>query len=113
MRFVLISTKTSLKTLFDAIESVEKEAGVKIDLDVIYVCDLDSADVASRISKADVILIDVRGGMPRFLEDAVLGSQARVVVPLIGPAPYLRLGNLSGDTIAKRQKRFPAFNVCE
>jgi len=26
MRFVLISTKTSLKTLFDAIESVEKEA---------------------------------------------------------------------------------------
>jgi hypothetical protein len=37
MRFVLISTKTSLKTLFEAVESVEKEAGVKIDLDVIYV----------------------------------------------------------------------------
>jgi cobaltochelatase CobN len=107
MRFILISTKTSLKTLFEAVESVEKEAGVKIDLDVIYVCDLDkldSADVTSRISRADVVLIDVRGGVPRYLEDAVLGSQARVVVPLIGPAPYLRLGNLSGDAFAKRQK---------
>uniref|UniRef100_A0A7J3Z6A0 Magnesium chelatase subunit H n=1 Tax=Ignisphaera aggregans TaxID=334771 RepID=A0A7J3Z6A0_9CREN len=107
VRFVLISTKTSLKTLFEAVKSVEEEAGVKVDLDVIYVCDLsklDPREVASRISKADVVLVDVRGGVPSYLGDAISSSQARAVVPLIGLAPYLKLGKLSGEALIKKQK---------
>jgi cobaltochelatase CobN len=110
MRFVLISTKTSLKTLFDAIESVEKEAGVKIDLDIIYTCDLyklNPNEISTKILNADVLLIDVRESIPSYVEEAIVNSKAKIVVPLVGGTTviaYLKLGNLSGDTIAKRQK---------
>lgn len=64
---ILISTKTSLGSFFEAARSVEKELGIKLNLDVVYVGDLDRLDpegVASRVSKADVLLVDIRGLSP-------------------------------------------------
>jgi len=108
----LISTKTTLRTLFEAVEAVEKETKVKLNLDVVYhVCDserLNLADVASRVSKADVILVDSRGaGLPKQLEEAVNNSKARLVVPLVGGGvslAYLKLGGLSGEAFMKRMR---------
>jgi len=110
MRFTLVSTKTALKTLFEAVENVERETGVKIDLDVIYSHDLDKLDpteVVSRVSKADVLLLGLMSSIPRYLEEAIANSQAKVVVPLIGGTTfliYLRLGSLSGESFAKMSK---------
>jgi cobaltochelatase CobN len=89
IRFTLVSTKTTLKTLFEAVENVEKETGVKIDLDVIYAHthDLDKLDpikVVSRVSEADVLLVDLRSTIPGYLEEAIASSRAKVVVPLVG-----------------------------
>jgi len=52
-RFILVSTKTTLKTLFEAVENVERETGVKIDLGVIYAHthDLDKLDPAEVVSR--------------------------------------------------------------
>jgi cobaltochelatase CobN len=112
IRFTLVSTKTTLKTLFEAVESVERETGVKIDLDVIYahthdLDKLDPAEVVSRVSKADVLLVDLRSTIPGYLEEALASSQAKAVVPLVGGTTsliYLRLGRLSGEDFAKRSK---------
>ena len=110
LKIALLSTKTSLKALFDAVEAVENELGVEIALDVIYVCDLHrlgSGEVVSKISNADVVLIDVRGALPSYVEEAIANSKAKIVVPLVGGSnviPYLKLGRLSGKTIAGRQK---------
>jgi hypothetical protein len=41
---ILISTKTSLGSFFEAARSVEKELGIKLNLDVVYVGDLDRLD---------------------------------------------------------------------
>jgi hypothetical protein len=70
LRVVLLSTKTSLGTFFDAIRSVEREAGVRIDLSVIYTMDLhrlDPAEVTSRIVDADILLIDARHSLPSYV----------------------------------------------
>jgi len=112
VKIALISTKTTLRALFEALEAVKRETGVDLYLDVIYyVCDSDKlnfAEVASRVSKADVILIDSRGGgLPRPLEEAVNRSAARLVVPLIGGGTslaYLRLGGLSGEAFTRRMR---------
>jgi cobaltochelatase CobN len=110
VKIALISTKTSLRTLFEAVEAVKREAGVDVNLDVVYVHDLDKLDprdVASRVAGADALLVDIRGGVPRHVEEAILGSRARVVVPLVGGTvalAYLRLGSLSGEVIAKRMR---------
>ena len=110
LRIALFSTKTSLRALFEAIESVEKEVGVDIILDTIYTCDLhklDPGEVIPRISNADVLLLDVREAIPSYVEEAIASSKAKVVIPLVGGTgviSYLRLGNLSGEIIAKRLK---------
>ena len=110
VKIALVSTKTSLRTLFEAVEAVKRETGVDVNLDIVYVHDLDKLDprdVASRVAGADVLLVDIRGGVPRHVEEAILGSRARIVVPLVGGTvtlAYLRLGNLSGEVIAKRMR---------
>ena len=107
---VLVSTKTSLRSLFEAASSVEKELGVKLSIDVVYVSDLDKLDpeeVASRISKADALLVDIRGAIPRHLESSLRASAAKIVIPLVGGAAsiaFLRLGHITGETFAKRAK---------
>jgi cobaltochelatase CobN len=110
VKIALISTKTSLRTLFEAVEAVKREAGADVNLDVIYVHDLDKLDphdVKSRVAGADVLLVDIRGGVPRHVEEAILSSRAKIVVPLVGGTvalAYLRLGSLSGEAIAKRMR---------
>ena len=110
VRIVLVSTKTSLRTLFDATRAVEREVGARLHLDVIYAHDLDKlspAKVVSRVSRADALLVDIRGGVPNYLEEAILSSPAKVVVPLVGGTvalAYLRLGKLTGEFFAKRAK---------
>jgi cobaltochelatase CobN len=110
LRFVLVSTKTSLKTLFEAVESVEKEADIKVDLDVIYTCDLhklNPKEITTKILSTDVLLIDIRESIPNYVEEAIANSKAKIIVPLVGGTAliaYLKLGNLSGDTIVRRQK---------
>ncbi|ABL87409.1 cobaltochelatase CobN subunit [Pyrobaculum islandicum DSM 4184] len=103
MKIVIISTKPSLRTLFDAAKEVEAEAGVSIELQTYYIHS--SVDYAA-VENADVILIDVRGGAPRELINAVEKSRAKVVIPLVGGSPgtlaLLRLGGFSGVEIAKR-----------
>jgi cobaltochelatase CobN len=112
IKIALISTKTTLRALFEAVEAVEREAGIDLDLDVVYhMCDserLDFAEAASRVLRADVILIDSRGaGLPKQLDEAVNNSTAKLVVPLVGGGTslaYLRLGNLSGEAFARRAR---------
>lgn len=110
LNITLLSTKTSLKALLEAVESVERELGVEITLNIIYTCDLHKLspeEVTSKISNANVLLIDVRGALPSYVEEAISNSKAKIIVPLVGGSgviSYLKLGNLSGKTIAERQK---------
>ncbi|PLC64134.1 magnesium chelatase subunit H [Vulcanisaeta sp. EB80] len=110
LRVTLLSTKTSLRTLFNAVKSVEKEAGVRINLGVIYTCDLhrlSSKEASSKIIDTDILLIDVREFLPNYVEEAMARSRAKIIVPLVGGTStiaYLRLGNLSGETLVRRQR---------
>ncbi|MGC9019978.1 MAG: magnesium chelatase subunit H [Candidatus Methanodesulfokora sp.] len=106
----LITTKTTLKTLYEAAKRVEDESRVKLDLHIIYSMDFDKLayeNLANILTKADAILIDIRGGMPNYLEEAVEHSRARVIVPLVGGTGsigFLRLGRVSGADIIRRMK---------
>ena len=110
INMTLISTKTSLRSFFEAAKSVEKELGIKLSLDVVYVSDLDRLDpegVASRVSKADILLVDIRGAVPSYLEGSLKTSAARIIVPLVGGTSsiaFLRLGHITGENFARRAK---------
>ena len=110
INLVLVTAKTSLRTLFEAVNSIREGLKVELNLDVIYVGDLDKLspeEVASRISKADALLLDIRGVIPGYLENSLRASAAKVVVPLVGGASsiaYLRLGAATGEAFTRRMK---------
>jgi len=110
IKITLISTKTSLRTLYEAIKNVEEDVRCKIDLDVIYVNDLEKInieEVTTKILKTDVLLLDVRGSVPEVLENAIKNSTAQLIIPLIGGSillSYLKMGGLTGEAIAKRMR---------
>jgi len=120
LNICLISTKTSLSQFFRAIDEVGKEVGIELDAKVFYTHELDEAVVERLeefrgcIRNADIVLIDVRSGISRFLKELptlLRESRAKVVVPLVGGTTVmslLRLGSISGERFGRAEYDFDA-----
>jgi len=48
---------------------------------------MDSKEIDSKISNADLLLIDVREVLPSYVEEAIANSKTKVIVPLVGVLP--------------------------
>ncbi|NPA23179.1 MAG: magnesium chelatase subunit H [Crenarchaeota archaeon] len=115
MKILVISTRTSLGPLLDAVEKIRKELGIEIRLEIYYTHELDEDDekinrLVRDLDDADIVLIDVRTPSSRFVREieSKLLERKRVVVPLVVGSNYLlrflRMGKLSGEDIVKRVK---------
>jgi len=114
----LISTKTSLFQFFRAVDEVSKEIGIELNTKVFYTHELDEAveerfkEFRECVKNADIVLIDVRSGISKFLRElsTLLGeSRARVVIPLVGGTTvmsFLRLGSISGERFSRVEYDF-------
>ena len=115
MEVAVISTKTSLSPLFEAVEEVRREVGLDLELKVAYTHLLDSLgrdrglEVLRGLEGADIVLVDVRTPTSWFVEALPrVASRAKVVVPLVGGSPsilgLLKMGSLTGSFIASRAR---------
>ncbi|WP_440059455.1 magnesium chelatase subunit H [Thermogladius sp. 4427co] len=109
----VISTKTNLSTLVEAVEDVNKQLGsIRLRLSLFYTHILDEAGEEERkslyeaLEKSDIILIDVRTPSSWFVKE--IGKhvgRARVVVPLVGGSPdilgLLKLGEFRAGFLDK------------
>ncbi len=116
MELCVISTKTSLEPLLEAVEELN-EQGIALNLKLLYTHQLDEAGEASRqelseaLENADIVVIDLRTPTSWFVKElpkAINASKAKVVLPLVVGSPsilkLLRLGSFSGKFFESKAK---------
>ena len=114
LNVTVFTTKTSLKSLAEAANNISEQLGTQIKLKIFYRGDWDAYSVkfeefSNAILSSDVILLDIRSGVPETIVDLVERSKARVVVPLV-PATatvvsLMRLGKFSRRSLAERIRK--------
>lgn len=113
----VVSTKTTLEPLLEAIRELNKELGVKLNPKIFYTHQLDEADEALKrsfskaLSNADIVIIDLRTPTSWFVKELpniINTGKAKVVLPLVAGSPrilkLLKLGNFSGEFFESRMK---------
>ncbi len=113
----MLSTKTSLKPLFEAVEELNIELGLGLNLEVFYTHQLDEAGKSlqhglwEKLKGSDIVLLDIRTPTSWFVKElprALSASRAKVVLPLVGGSPsilgLLRLDEFTGSFISSRVK---------
>ena len=120
MRLCVISTKTSLSPLLNAIDEVLNEHGKVIELTGLYYThELDEdpdliSDLLKSLKMANVVLLDIRTPTSKFVKllEGALQEDNKIVIPLIGGSSsiikMLRLGRLKGSKIPSMELDFDA-----
>ncbi len=111
----VISTKTGLGSLFEAVDEINKELESVIVPKVFYTHQLDERnkdlirEFKDSVLDADIVIIDIRTPTSWFvkeLPELLRRSRARVVLPLVVGSPeilrYLKLNGTTGDAIFSR-----------
>lgn len=113
IKILVISTRTSLGPLIDAVEKIKKENNIDLNIKIYYTHELDEDDkkvkkLIEDLESSDIILIDIRTPSSKFvreIEPKVI-EKGKIVIPLVVGSNYLlkflRLGKLKGDDIVKK-----------
>ncbi len=115
IKILVISTRTSLGNLIDAVEKIKREYSINIDLKIYYTHELDEDEnkinnLLNDIKDSDIILIDTRTPSSRFIKEIekLLLEKHAIILPLVVGSNYLlkflKIGKLSGNDIIKRVK---------
>jgi len=115
---LVVSTKTSLGPLIQAVNDIRREHSIDLKLKIYYTHELDERwelieNLHKDLEEANIVLIDIRTPTSRFVSilDKIPNLQnIKVSIPLIVGSgallKYLKLGKLTGNKLVSKIKEY-------